>query len=176
MKVELLYFKGCPNISKARKNLNEAFAKAGVAPQWDEVDLNDAEAPKGLKGYGSPTILVDGKDVTGIVAGGESLSCRTYYTAKGEITGAPDAEIIAKSILESVKMGRNSKKSETLLSIIMALFLFFAAVSISHAAIFYPAPSFDLKEAVENGKNVSLDKILKDKDTKGVMLYFMTTW
>lgn len=176
MKVELLYFAGCPNISMARKNLNDAFAKVGIAPKWDEVDLNNAETPEGLKGYGSPTILVDGKDVTGIVAEGESLSCRTYYTANGEITGAPDVEIIAKAILESVKMGQNSQKGKTLLSIIIALFLIFASASIPFAAIFYPAPSFDLKEAVENGENISLDKILKDKDTRGVMLYFMTTW
>ncbi|MBI5875157.1 MAG: hypothetical protein HZB81_04825 [Deltaproteobacteria bacterium] len=103
MKVELLYFKGCPNISLARKNLNEAFGKIGIPAQWDEVDLNDPNTPKELKGYGSPTILVDGKDVTGIVAGRKSISCRTYYNAKGEISGAPDAEIIVKAILESVK-------------------------------------------------------------------------
>lgn len=176
MKVELLYFNGCPNISAARKNLNDAFAKAGIASQWDEIDLNDPNLQKDLKGYGSPTILVDGKDVAGIVPSGESLSCRTYYNAKGEITGAPDAEIIAKAILESVKKRQKIERGKTLLSIIMALFLIFAAASIPFAAIFYPAPSFDLKEAVENGKNISLDKILKDKDTKGVMLYFMTTW
>lgn len=176
MKVELLYFAGCPNISTARKNLNEAFAKADVAPQWNEIDLNDPNMPKELKGYGSPTILVDSKDVTGIVAGGGSLSCRTYYTAKGEITGAPDVEIILKALLESVKKGQKAQKGKILLSIILALFLIFAAASIPFAAIFYPAPSFDLKEVVENGENISLDNILKDKDTRGVMLYFMTTW
>jgi|GEM_PF-1139275 len=176
MKIELLYFKGCPNISLARKSLNEAFAKADIPAQWDEVDLNEPNTPKELKGYGSPTILVDGKDVTGIAPSGESLSCRTYYNAKGEITGAPDIEIIVKAILESVKKGQKAQKGKAILSIIIALFLVFAVHSIPFAAIFYPAPSFDLKEAVENGENISLDKILKDKDTRGVMLYFMTTW
>lgn len=176
MKVELLYFKGCPHISMARKNLNDAFAEAGIAPQWDEIDLNEPNTPKELMGYGSPTILVDGKDVTGRAPGGESLSCRTYYTAKGEITGAPDVEIIVKAILESVKKGQKAQKGKILLSIILALFLVFTAASIPFAAIFYPAPSFELKEAVENGANTSLDAVLKDKDTRGVMLYFMTTW
>lgn len=176
MKVELLYFKGCPNISLARKNLNDAFAKAGIAPQWDEIDLNDPNTPKELKGYGSPTILVDGKDVAGIAPSGESLSCRTYYNVKGEITGAPDAEIIVKALLESAKKGQKAQKGKILLSFIIVSILTFAVTSISFAAIFYPSPSFDLKEVVENGENVSLDKILKDKDTKGVMLYFMTTW
>ena len=176
MKVELLYFKGCPNISIAKKNLNEAFTKADISPQWDEIDLNAPNTPKELKGYGSPTILIDGKDVTGIVAEGESLSCRTYYNAKGKITGAPDAEVIAKAILESVKKGQNTQKGKTIFSIIIALLLIFANASIPLAAIYYPAPSFDLKEAVENGANTSLDAVLKDKDTRGVMLYFMTTW
>ena len=74
MKVALLYFKGCPNISMARKNLNEAFAKAEIPVRWDEIDLNEPNTPKELKGYGSPTILVDGKDVTGIVAGEKALA------------------------------------------------------------------------------------------------------
>ena len=176
MKIELLFFKGCPNISLARKNLNEAFGKIGIPAQWDEVDLNESNTPKELKGYGSPTILIDGKDVTGIVAEGESLSCRTYYNAKGKITGAPDAEVIAKAILESIKKGQNTQKGKTIFSIIIALLFIFANASIPLAAIYYPAPSFDLKEAVENGANTSLDAVLKDKDTRGVMLYFMTTW
>lgn len=176
MKIELLYFKGCPNITLARKNLNEAFAKTAIAPQWDEIDLNEPNTPKELKGYGSPTILVDGKDVTGTVPLGESLSCRTYFNAKGEIIGAPDAEIIVKAILESIKKGRNTQKGKTIFSIIIALFLIFANASIPLAAIYYPAPSFELKEAVENGANTSLDAVLKGKDTRGVMLYFMTTW
>ena len=176
MKVALLYFKGCPNISMARKNLNEAFAKADIPAQWDEIDLNEPNTPKELKGYGSPTILVDGKDVTGTVPRGESLSCRTYYTANGGITGAPDVEIIVKAILESAKKGLKTQEGKTIFSIIIALFLVFATASIPLAAIYYPAPSFELKEAVENGANTSLDAVLKDKDTKGVMLYFMTTW
>ncbi len=176
MKVELLYFKGCPNISMARKNLNDAFAKTGLPVQWDEIDLNKPNTPKELKGYGSPTILVDGKDVIGRAPCGESLSCRTYYNAKGEITGAPDAEIIVKALLESAKKGQKSQKGKTLLSIIIALFLVLTIASSTPAAIFYPAPAFDLKEAVENGANTSLDAVLKDKDTRGVMLYFMTTW
>jgi hypothetical protein len=176
MKVELLYFKGCPNISLARKNLNEAFAKTGIAPQWEEIDLNEPNTPKELKGYGSPTILVDDKDVTGTAPWGESLSCRTYYNAEGKITGAPDAETIVKAILESIKKGQNTQKGKTIFSIIIALFLIFADASTPLAAIYYPAPSFDLKEAVENGANTSLDAVLKGKDTRGVMLYFMTTW
>ena len=176
MKVELLYFKGCPNISMARKNLNDAFGKAGIAPKWNEVDLNEPNTPKELKGYGSPTILIDGKDVAGAAPQGESLSCRTYYNAKGEITGAPDAETIVKVILESIKKGQNTQKGKTIFSIIIALLFIFANASIPLAAIYYPAPSFDLKEVVENGANTSLDAVLKDKDTRGVMLYFMTTW
>ncbi len=176
MKIELLYFKGCPNISLARKNLKEALAKTRIPAQWNEVDLKGPNTPKELKGYGSPTILVNGMDVTGIAPAGESLSCRTYYTAKGDITGAPDAEIIVKAILESIKKGQNTQKGKTIFSIIIALLLIFANASIPLAAIYYPAPSFDLKEAVENGANTSLDAVLKDKDTRGVLLYFMTTW
>lgn len=59
---------------------------------------------------------------------------------------------------------------------VMFIPLIFVFSSVSFSAIFYPAPIFQLKESVENGKDISLDSILKEEDTRGVMLYFMTTW
>lgn len=58
----------------------------------------------------------------------------------------------------------------------MFISLIFIFSSVSSGAIFYPAPAFQLKEAVENGRDISFDSILKEEDTRGVMLYFMTTW
>ena len=168
MRVELLYFKGCPNISMARKSLKEASTKADIPAQWDEIDLNEPNTPKELKGYGSPTILVDGKDVTGTVPRGKP-SCRTYYTANGGITGAPDVEIIVKAILESAK-GAKTQEGKTIFSIIIALFSCFCYCLNPTCCHLLSCPLLELKEAVENGANTSLDAVLKDKDTKGVML------
>jgi hypothetical protein len=48
----------------------------GLEP-FEEVDLLDAKTPIDLKGWGSPTILVDGKDVAGY-SKGSGLGCRVY--------------------------------------------------------------------------------------------------
>lgn len=59
--VELVYDDACPNVALARSNLLTAFNVAGVAPMWSEHRIGDPNAPAHIRGYGSPTILVDGR-------------------------------------------------------------------------------------------------------------------
>ncbi len=86
--VELVYDYDCPNVSKARAQLLRAFAETGIPPRWSEWERADPASPDYVRGYGSPTILVDGKDVAG-VAGSDSISCCRLYTGpSGEMPGA----------------------------------------------------------------------------------------
>lgn len=92
--VELLHDDECPNVALARTNLHQAFVMAGLAPNWLEQPLEYT------RGYGSPTVLVDGQDV----AGGEPIAgacCRVYESA-GRMTKAPDVGLIAEALLRSV--------------------------------------------------------------------------
>ncbi len=63
-RVCLLAFQGCPNAAQARRVLKEAFHRIALEPLWDEVDLNSSECPAERRGFPSPTILVDGADVS----------------------------------------------------------------------------------------------------------------
>lgn len=90
--VDLVYDQGCPNVKTARANLMRAFSRAGVPVRWTEHQIGSSDAPAHVRGYGSPTILVDGVDVEGLVAGAEDC-CRVY--AEG---GAPGVEIIAAAL------------------------------------------------------------------------------
>ncbi len=47
----------------ARANLRAALARVGLAARWEEVDLRSAGCPARLRGFPSPTVLVDGADV-----------------------------------------------------------------------------------------------------------------
>jgi len=94
--VDLVYASDCPNVSLARANLRVAFARTGVKPEWSEHRIGDPEAPEHTRGYGSPTILVDGRDVAGLLPSAES-SCRIYEGAGGWV-GAPVAEKIAAAL------------------------------------------------------------------------------
>jgi mercuric ion transport protein len=89
MKVQLLYFDGCPNVDAARAAVGQALANTGIEARVEELDVNAETTPEALRGWGSPTILINGKDV-----GGEreatGCSCRMYRGDSGERSGAPD--------------------------------------------------------------------------------------
>ena len=72
--VELVYFEGCPHADEARNRLREAFKRVGAVPHWDEWDTGRENTPRTYRRFGSPTILVDGKDVSG-GAEGSGLGC-----------------------------------------------------------------------------------------------------
>lgn len=78
MHIELVYEKTCPNIEAARSQLLRAFTKAGITPRWQEWEVSTPEAPTHIHGYGSPTILVDSKDVSGDNIEGDDYCCRVY--------------------------------------------------------------------------------------------------
>ena len=87
MKVQLLTFAGCPNSGVAREMLRSVLASTGITASIEEVDTNAPETPDVLRGWGSPTILIDGADVEGQQPGGPS--CRLYRDEDGRLHGLP---------------------------------------------------------------------------------------
>lgn len=75
-KIQLLTFAGCPLAGAARDALSEALAELGLS-EFEEVDLLDLDTPEDLRGWGSPTILVAGRDVGGSRKG-DAACCRVY--------------------------------------------------------------------------------------------------
>ena len=89
MKVELIYDIGCPNVAAARARLREAFASVGLTPQWHEWKRADDGAPEYVHGYGSPTILVDGRDIASDAPVAGESACRLYADRAGKLSGSP---------------------------------------------------------------------------------------
>lgn len=98
MTVELIYLPGCPNVAQARANLLRAFAASGRPARWAEWDNTDESTPAHLLGYGSPTILVDGRDVEGGPSANGGSACR-LYGHHAAYDGAPSVERIAATLL-----------------------------------------------------------------------------
>lgn len=65
VRIELITFEGCPNAAEARANAHAAIAAAGLALSLREWDRDSADAPDYARRYPSPTILVNGRDVSG---------------------------------------------------------------------------------------------------------------
>lgn len=102
IQVEFLYEETCPNVAATRRNLMRAFSNAGVVPKWREYRLEAEDAPSYAHGYGSPTILVNGRDLEGR-APDQHPACRLY--ADG---GVPAIELIERALIQAKNEGAGS--------------------------------------------------------------------
>ena len=96
--VEFIYEKNCPNIAKARMQLLRAFSALKIKPHWLEWEVTDAEAPEYVRQYGSPTIMVDGKDVDGTKSSDNTNHCRLYLHSDNTSSGVPAVESIMQAM------------------------------------------------------------------------------
>jgi hypothetical protein len=94
MRVELLYFDGCPTYRRAEKTLREVLAREAAKAVVELVAVNTDEEAQRLRFPGSPTIRVDGEDLFPVPERTRyALGCRMYATPEG-LRGAPTAEMI----------------------------------------------------------------------------------
>jgi hypothetical protein len=91
MRVELLFWSGCPSHPKALADLRQAMAETGLGADSvivREVDSEvDAEAEEFV---GSPTIRIDGVDVQPPGEEPTGLTCRVYRRRDGRVSPTPD--------------------------------------------------------------------------------------
>ncbi len=75
--IEFLYFDGCPNTPQLREYLEAALEQSNDS--FTAIDLTQLPDTDIRRGYGSPTILVNGHDLFDIPEPTSSnMSCRTY--------------------------------------------------------------------------------------------------
>ena len=68
----------------------EAVEASGESVTWSEWDLMAESTPADYRHFGSPTVLVNGEDVTGEDADTDAMACRT--------DGVPSVATIAARI------------------------------------------------------------------------------
>jgi hypothetical protein len=91
MRVELLFFEGCPSHEQALADLRAALAAVGLDPDGVVVRRVDTEAEAEHERFaGSPTIRIDGADVIPLGDEPAALTCRTYHRRDGRISPTPD--------------------------------------------------------------------------------------
>lgn len=94
--VELVYFTGCPGVDAAREAIRAALAAEGLATQWREWNRDDEATPRALRGYGSPTVLVNGCDVA--PAFPTDASCCRVYSGDEGLRKAPSVGAIRAAL------------------------------------------------------------------------------
>jgi hypothetical protein len=92
VRVQLLYFDGCPNWSVAEERLAQALRTLGRDDAAVEhLRVETAEQAEGLKFLGSPTIRIDGTDPFATGSEPVGLACRVYATPDG-LSGSPTSD------------------------------------------------------------------------------------
>lgn len=95
MKIELLYFSGCPHHGPTRELIDSVLSELGIDAEVEEIDVRDEQEAQRHGFLGSPSIRVDGADIE---PGAESrtecaLSCRMYGSS-----GIPPRQLIETAL------------------------------------------------------------------------------
>jgi hypothetical protein len=91
MRVELLFWAGCPSHPEALRELRAALAEQGLDPAGVVVREVLTEAQARTHGFiGSPTIRIDGRDVQPAPGEPLGLTCRVYIRRDGRYSPTPD--------------------------------------------------------------------------------------
>ncbi|MDX6581116.1 MAG: hypothetical protein QOI10_300 [Solirubrobacterales bacterium] len=99
MRVELLWWSGCPSWGRATEIVREQMELAGIDPGRLVLREIRTEAEAAAERFpGSPTIRVDGRDIQepGDHPGG--LTCRVYRLRDGRISALPDPAEVADAL------------------------------------------------------------------------------
>jgi len=102
MKIEVLYFDGCPHHRPAVERVRRALREEGLAADVEEIKVPDAASAQALGFLGSPTIRINGKDIEPAARASVNfgLMCRTYMEG-GVPAGVPPMELIRAALHEA---------------------------------------------------------------------------
>jgi hypothetical protein len=99
MKVEFLFWEGCPSHPEARALLAEVLAERRLDAEVEEHEVTTTEEAERLAFPGSPTIRVDGRDVDPGGAGARpALTCRIYHRPDGRVSPVPTREQLEEAL------------------------------------------------------------------------------
>jgi hypothetical protein len=98
LKILFLYSEDCPSYTEAlvrlRKVLGEEGVRAEISIKLVETDEQAAE----LHFLGSPTIVIDGRDIDPQPTPRYALMCRAYRLEDGRISPLPSARMMRSAV------------------------------------------------------------------------------
>ncbi len=101
MKIELLYFEGCPSWKKAEKNLNAVLDELVIPDPIHFIRVDSNEDVIRNRFIGSPTIRINDLDVDPVARDAQEYSmCCRVYNIDGTLSGWPSVEMIRKVLYE----------------------------------------------------------------------------
>ena len=99
MRVELLWWEGCPSYPETLADLERSLSAAGLDSRVQMVEIESDEQARRERFPGSPTIRIDGEDIFPCEQPEPySLTCRIYRLRDGRPSPTPDPEDLLEKI------------------------------------------------------------------------------
>jgi hypothetical protein len=98
MKVQVLYFEGCPHHRPTLDLVKQVMDDRGMAAEVEEIEIRDQSEAERLRFLGSPSVRVDGVDIEPDAATRTEfvLGCRMYGAS-----GVPPRELLVAALQRS---------------------------------------------------------------------------
>lgn len=112
MKIQLLYFSGCPSYKQGLENLKQALRELSLPEDFEMINIDTDEKAKNYHFIGSPTIRINGEDLDPSAREAKVTGykgCRIYRTGEG-IKGTPTVEMIKKALQQA--QGKPAQENE----------------------------------------------------------------
>lgn len=101
MKIEVLFFAGCPNHRPTTQLVREVLRAEGISADVREIEVRETDQAVALGFLGSPSVRINGLDVEpeSRTASNFGYGCRTYYN-DGKRSGVPSSALIRRALSE----------------------------------------------------------------------------
>jgi hypothetical protein len=99
MRIDLLWWEGCPSHTETLEDLNRILEEEGTEAQVELIEIETDEQAQAERFPGSPTIRIDGDDALPAPEGEPfSLTCRVYRLRDGRVSATPDPEDLREAV------------------------------------------------------------------------------
>lgn len=99
VRIELLYFDGCPSYEALLLKLQDALEREGIVEEIELRQVATLDAAEAEHFLGSPTLRIDGEDIDRSAAARSDygMKCRIYRSAEG-VGGVPPEQWITDAL------------------------------------------------------------------------------
>jgi hypothetical protein len=102
MKITFLWWEDCPSYPEAWRRLQKVLGELQAEAEVERNEIRTEEEAERWHFPGSPTILVDGKDIDPRAPGLPfRLTCRLYFKEDGRPSPVPSEEMIRRAIMNA---------------------------------------------------------------------------
>ncbi len=103
VRVELLFWAGCPSHPQALADLRTRMALLGLDPDRVEIrEIGSESEAESERFVGSPTIRVNGADVVDPADRPAALTCRVYHRRDGRVSPTPDPADVHDALMAAL--------------------------------------------------------------------------